>query len=134
MNFEVSDTPYPYEPSRYNGEVRFIIGKHFDEWLFAFNPIFDQPLSQPLVHQGPVFATATRLSRNINSEWALGGELYTNVNQVTQPIVYPNMNNVAYAMVYFDGKPIAFQAGIGKGISHNADQTTLKAILSIPLP
>jgi hypothetical protein len=53
---------------------------------------------------------------------------------MSQPIVYPNMNNVVYAMIYFDGKPIAFQAGIGKGISHNADQTTLKAILSIPLP
>ena len=134
VNFEVSDTPYPYEPSRYNGEVRFIVGKHFDEWLVAFNPIFDQALSQPLVHQGPTFSTATRISRNISHEWALGGELYTNMNQVTQPIVYPNMNNVAYAMVYYDGKPIAFQAGIGKGISHNADQTTLKAIISIPLP
>lgn len=134
VNFEVADTPYPYEPSRYNGEVRFIIGKHIDEWLVAFNPIFDQALSQPLVHQGPVFATATRISRHVAPDWAVGSELYTNISQVTQPIVYPNMNNVVYAMVYFDGQPIAFQAGIGKGISHNADQTTLKAILSIPLP
>lgn len=134
VNVEIANIPYPYEPSRYNGEVRFIVGKHIDDWLVAFNPIFDQALSQPLVHQGPVFATATRVSRNVSQEWALGGELYTNVNQVTQPIVYPNMNNVVYAMVYYDGKPVAFQAGIGKGISHNADQTTLKAILSIPLP
>jgi len=134
VNFEVANTPYPYEPSRYNGEMRFIVGKHIDEWLVSFNPIFDQALSQPQAHQGPIFATATRVSRKVTPEWALGSELYTNLNQMNQPIVYPNMNNVVYAMMYFDGKPIAFQAGIGKGISHNADQTTLKAILSIPLP
>lgn len=31
-------------------------------------------------------------------------------------------------MIYFDGKPFAFQAGIGKGTSHGAKQTKLKAI------
>ncbi len=134
VNFEVANTPYPYEPSRYNGEMRFIVGKHIDEWLVSFNPIFDQALSQPQVRQGPIFATATRVSRNVAADWALGSELYTNMNQLNKPIAYPNMNNVVYAMMYFDGKPIAFQAGIGKGISHGADQTTLKAILSIPLP
>jgi len=134
VNFEVANTPYPYESSRYNGEARFIVGKHLDEWLISFNPIFGQALSQPQVHQGPIFSTATRVSRNVTADWALGSELYTNMNQLNQPIVYPNMNNVVYAMMYFDGKPIAFQAGIGKGISHGADQTTLKAILSIPLP
>ena len=75
VNVEISNTPYPYEPSRYNGETRFIIGKHIDEWLLAFNPILTQALSQPQVHQGLIFSTATRVSRSIAPEWALGGEL-----------------------------------------------------------
>ena len=37
-------------------------------------------------------------------------------------------------MMYFDGKPFAFQAGVGMDISHGANQTTLKAMLSISLP
>lgn len=36
-------------------------------------------------------------------------------------------------MMYFDGKSFAFQARGGKGISHGANQTTLKAMLSISL-
>jgi hypothetical protein len=64
--------------------VRFIIGKHIDEWRAAFNPIFDQARSQPQVHQGPVFATADKsLTQCSVKDWALGGELYTNVNQVS---------------------------------------------------
>lgn len=37
-------------------------------------------------------------------------------------------------MMYFDGKPFVFQAGVGKGISHGANQATLKAMLSTSLP
>jgi hypothetical protein len=36
VNFEVSNTPYPYEPSQHKGEVRFIVGKNiydFDDFL-----------------------------------------------------------------------------------------------------
>lgn len=134
VNFELSDTPPFYEQSRYNAEARFIFGKHIDEWLIAFNPIFSQQLSQPYIHSAPVFSTATRISRSISEDWALGGEVYTNAYKVNQPIVYPNTNNTVFAMAYYDGKPIAFQAGIGKGISHGADPLTLKAIISIPLP
>ena len=134
VNFEVANVQPQFDKSRYNGEARFIIGKHFDEWLFSFNPIIDMPLSQPYVHQSPYFSTATRLSREVIPDLAIGVEYYSNLNQLGQPINYQNTQQLGFLMMYYDGKPISFQAGVGKGFSNSTDSLTLKAIFSIPLP
>jgi hypothetical protein len=110
VNLEVSNVQPQFDESRYNTEARFIIGKHLDEWMFSFNPIFEMPLSQPYVHQAPYFSTATRLSREVTPEVALGVEFYSNLNQIGQPVVYPNTQQLGFLMVYYDGAPIAFQA------------------------
>ena len=73
VNVELSNVQPQFDESRYNSEMRFIIGKHFDEWLFSFNPIIEMPLSQPYVHQAPYFSTATRLSRGGHSRAGFRG-------------------------------------------------------------
>jgi hypothetical protein len=133
VNLELANVQPQFEESRYNSETRFIIGKHFDKWLVSFNPIIDMPLSQPYVHQAPYFSTGTRISREVTPELALGVEYYSYVNQVNQPINYQNTQQMGFLMMYYDGKPISFQAGIGKGFSNSTDSLTLKAIFSIPL-
>jgi len=133
MNIELANVQPQFDESRYNSEARFIIGKHFDEWLFSFNPIVGMPLSQPYVHQSPYYSTATRLSREVLPELALGVEYYSNVNQLGQPINYQNTQQLGFLMMYYEGSPISFQAGVGKGFSNSTDSLTLKAIFSIPL-
>jgi hypothetical protein len=133
-NLELANVQPQFDESRYNAEVRFIIGKHFDEWLISFNPIIDMPLSQPYVNQSPYFSTATRISREVTPEVALGVEFYSNMNQLGQPINYQNTQQMGFLMMYYDGKPISFQAGVGKGFTNSTDSLTLKAIFSIPLP
>jgi hypothetical protein len=135
VNVEVSNTLPQYEPSRYNSEARFIFGKHVDKWLFVINPIFDQPLSQPYVHQSPYFNTAIRVSREVTSDLALGVEYYSNYNQImTGPVNWPNTQQLVFLKVYCDAGPLPFQAGIGKGFTNSSDTLTLMAIVSIPLP
>ena len=134
VNFEIANVQPQFDESRYNAEARFILGKHVDEWLFSFNPIIDMPLSQPYVHQSPYFSTATRLSREVIPDLALGAEYYSNLNQLGQPINYQKTQQLGFLMMYYDGKPISFQAGVGKGFSNSTDSLTLKAIFSIPLP
>jgi hypothetical protein len=135
VNIEVSNTLPQYEPSRYNSEARFILGKHIDEWLFVINPIFDQPLSQPYVHQGPYFNTAIRASREIAPDLSLGVEYYSNYNQVMSgPVSWPNTQQLVFLKVYCDKGPLPFQAGVGKGFTNSSDTLTLMAIVSIPLP
>ena len=135
VNIELSNTLPQYEQSRYNSEARFILGKHIDEWLFVINPIFDQQLSQPYVHQGPDFNTAIRISREVAPEWSVGTEFYSNYNQIgSGPISYPNTQQLVFLKVYCDGGPLPFQAGIGKGFTNSSDTLTVMVILSIPLP
>ncbi|SNX29293.1 hypothetical protein SAMN06295945_1662 [Polynucleobacter meluiroseus] len=135
LNVELSNTLPQYEQSRYNAEARFIIGKHVGKWLFVVNPIFDQPLSQPYVHQGPDFNTAIRVSREVAPDWSVGTEFYSNYNQIgSGPISYPNTQQLGFLKVYCDAGPIPFQAGIGKGFTNSSDSLTLMAIISIPLP
>jgi hypothetical protein len=135
VNFEVSNVQPQFEESRYNGEARFIIGKHVDKWLFVINPIFDQPLSQPYVHQAPYFNTAIRASREVAPGWAVGAEFYSNYNQVfSGPVALPNTQQLAFLKVYCDEGPVPFQAGIGKGLTNSSDSLTLMTIISIPLP
>ena len=133
-NLEIANIQPQFEESRYNSEVRFIIGKHIDEWLVSFNPIVDMPLSQPYVHQAPYFSTGTRISREFTKELAFGIEYYSSLNQINQPINYQNTQQLGFLMMYYDGNPISFQAGVGKGFSNSTDSLTLKAIFSIPLP
>jgi hypothetical protein len=102
--------------------------------LISFNPIIDMPLSQPYVHQAPYFSTGTRVSRELISDLALGVEYYSSLNQVNQPINYQNTQQLGFLMMYYDGKPVSFQAGVGKGFSNSTDSLTLKAIFSMPLP
>lgn len=135
VNIELSDTLPQYEQSRYNSEARFILGKHFDQWLFVINPIFDQQLSQPYIHRGPDFNTAMRVSREVAPDWAVGAEFYSNYNQIgTGPIALPNTQQLVFLKVYCDAGPLPFQAGIGKGFTNSSDTLTLMAIFSIPLP
>ena len=134
VNIELSNTLYQYEQSRYGVEARFILGKHIDEWLIALNPILAWPLSQPYADGNPNFSLSARVSREVTKELALGVEYYSNVGVLNQPINYQSTGQMGFLMAYWDGKPIAFQAGIGRGLSESSDNWTFKAIFSIPLP
>ena len=134
VNIELSNTLYQYEQSRYGVEARFILGKHIDEWLIALNPILAWPLSQPYADGNPSFSLSARVSREVTKELALGVEYYSNVGVLNQPINYQNTGQMGFLMAYWDGEPIAFQAGVGRGLSQSSDNWTIKAIFSIPLP
>jgi len=134
VNVELSDTLYQYEQSRFGVETRFMLGKHIDEWLVVVNPVFAWPLSQPYANGNPTFSLSGRVSREVTKELALGVEYYSNVGVLNQPINYQNTGQMGFLMAYWEGWPLPFQAGIGRGLSQSTDNWTIKAIFSIPLP
>lgn len=134
VNLEVGNVMYQYDQSRYGAEARFILGKHVDKWLFVVNPIFGHALSQPYRTEGPNFSMAARVSREVTPELALGVEYYSDIGLLNQTIGYQQTGQAAFLMMYWDGKPFAFQFGVGKGLTQNTDSLTVKGIISIPLP
>lgn len=134
VNLEVGNVMYQYDQSRYGAEARFILGKHVDKWLFVVNPIFGHALSQPYRTEGPNFSMAARVSREVTPELALGVEYYSDIGLLNQTIGYQQTGQAAFLMMYWEGKPFAFQFGVGKGLTQNTDSLTVKGIISIPLP
>jgi hypothetical protein len=134
VNLEVGNVMYQYEQSRYGAEARFILGKHVDKWLFVVNPIFGHALSQPYRTEGPSFSFNARASREVTPELALGVEYYSDIGLLNQTIGFQQTGQAAFLMMYWDGKPFAFQFGVGKGLTQNTDSLTVKGIISIPLP
>lgn len=134
VNVEFGNALYQYEQSRYGVEARFILGKHIDKWLVAVNPVLGYQLSQPYQSTSPNFSLGARVSREVATDLALGVEYYSDIGALNQTINYQETGQAAFLMMYWDGKPIAFQAGIGKGLTQNTDSLTIKAIFSIPLP
>jgi hypothetical protein len=132
VNLEFSNVLYQYEQSRYSVESRFIFGKHIDKWLVAINPVLGYQLSQPYQSTSPEFSFGARVSREVTPELALGVEYYSDIGALNQTIQYQQTGQAAFLMMYWDGKPLAFQAGIGKGFTQSTDSVTLKAIFSIP--
>ncbi len=134
VNVEVGNALYQYDQSRYGAEARFIIGKHIDKWLVSVNPIFGYQLSQPYQSTAPNFSLAARVSREVTQDLALGVEYYSDVGALNQQIYYQQTGQAGFLMMYWDGKPFAFQAGVGKGFTQSTDSLTVKAIISVPLP
>jgi len=132
VNLELSNVLYQYEQSRYSIESRFILGKHIDKWLIAVNPVLGYQLSQPYQSTSPVFSFGARVSREVTTDLALGVEYYSDIGALNQTIQYQQTGQAAFLMMYWDGKPFAFQAGIGKGFTESTDSLTLKAIISVP--
>ena len=134
VNVEVGNVLYQFDQSRYGVEARFILGKNIDKWLFVVNPIFGHALSQPYRTEGPNFSLAARASREVTPELALGVEYYSDIGLLNQTIAYQQTGQAAFLMMYWDGKPFAFQFGVGRGLTQNTDSLTVKGIISIPLP
>ena len=133
VNVELSNTLYQYEESRYSGEARFIIGKHFDQWLVVANPIFDFQFSQPYTNQNPMFNFALRVSREITKDFSLGAEYYSNLGSLAYPVNLQTTGQTVFAVAYVDAGLVPFQFGIGRGLNSSSDSWTVKAIFSVPV-
>jgi len=134
VNVEFGNVLNQYEQSRYGVEARFILGKHIDKWLVVVNPVFGQALSQPYRSDAPSFSWSARVSREVTSELALGVEYYSDLGALNKTFAYQQTGQAAFLMMYWEGKPFAFQFGVGKGLTQNTDSLTVKGIISIPLP
>ncbi len=82
VNFEGSYLPATYDHDQWGSEVRPIVAWHDDDWLFALNPILDQPLAGSDASQGPSFQPALKVARTVGPV-ALGIEYYATLGPLT---------------------------------------------------
>src|SRR6516165_10157791 len=76
VNFEESYAPPPFSQTRWNMEIRPIIGWRKNNWEFIFNPIVDIGFGED---GDATFAPAARLARSFGENFSLGIEYYADL-------------------------------------------------------
>jgi hypothetical protein len=129
VNFEVSYLPKAYDKDGWGSEIRPIVAWHDESWLFAFNPIFDQPLSGSDASQGPSFQPALKAARTVGPI-ALGIEYYATLGPLTAIQPWQHQTQQIFEVVDLLAiEHFELNAGIGEGLTADSDGVVLKMIL-----
>jgi len=127
INFEFSFNAAHWDPHRYSGEIRPILGWHLGKLDFIINPILDNE------YEGAGrldFAPETRLAWNFSKAWAVAAEEYDDFGAVQHFEARALQSHQLFSVLDYRGPSLSIEAGIGFGLSAGADHRVLKLILS----
>ena len=132
-NNELSRVGYKFSESRWTTELRPIIGYKGKDWLFAFNPILDWDLSDGLQSWEPTFVPSVKLNHEVVKGISLGAEYYSDLGKIGHMEPWDKQDNRIYGTIDVDMKPLAFNFGVGRGLTEASDKWTVKAIIEVPI-
>ncbi len=132
VNTELGRISQRFDQSRSNLELRFIAGWKNEDWLLAANPIFGWPLSDGQRQRTPDGTIAIKAARSVAKGLALGVEYYSDYGKVSKVLPLDARDNKLFLALDYEGKPFAFNFGIGRGQTGAADKWTVKAIIEVP--
>jgi hypothetical protein len=129
VNFEVAYLPPTYDHDKWGSEVRPIVAWHDDDWLFALNPILDQPLAGSDATQGPSFQPALKVARTVGPV-ALGFEYYATLGPVSNVLPWKDQQQQIFEVVDLLAiEDFELNAGVGEGLTAASDGVVFKLIL-----
>jgi hypothetical protein len=128
VNFEFSVNYHYWEPRRFTSEVRPIVGLHLRKVDFIFNPIVDTQYRGGFGNLE--FVPATRLAYNLNDNWAVAAEEYSDFGPLRRFDPISEQFQEVWAVVDHSSKIVDIETGIGVGVTGGADKWTLKLMLS----
>jgi hypothetical protein len=128
-NFEVSYLSATYDHDRWGSEIRPIIAWYDADWLFALNPILDQPLAGADASQGPEFEPAFKASRTVGPV-ALGIEYYATIGPFSAPLPWSQQQQQIFECVdVLSLARIEINACVGEGLTAASEGVVAKTIL-----
>jgi hypothetical protein len=129
VNFEVSYLPPAYDHDRWGSEVRPIVVWYDKDWLFAFNPILDQPLGGSDASQGPSFQPALKVARTVGSV-AVGFEYYATLGPLSAILPWRNEEHQVFEVVdLLSVSRLELNLGVGEGLTQVSEGLVIKAII-----
>lgn len=127
VNFEASFNASHWDPSRYTGEIRPIVGWHLHPVDLIFNPILDTDYSR---FENLDFAPETRVAYNFSAKWAVAAEEYDDFGPLSHLYSSDQQFHELFGVVDHHGKFLDVEFGVGYGLTDASDRWTLKLILS----
>jgi hypothetical protein len=129
VNLELSYLPATYDHDRWGSEVRPIVAWYDPDWLFALNPILDQPLAGSDASQGPSFQPALKGSRTVGPV-ALGIEYYATLGPFSGFLPWSQQQQQVFECVdVVSLARIELNACVGEGLTQSSEGIVLKTIL-----
>lgn len=128
INFELGYAPAPFAESRWNSEIRPIVGLRRRVFELIVNPIVDVPLSGR--RRDAEFAPAARLAFILSPSWAAGVEHYADYGPLNAFVGDREREQVSFIVADYGGAAFDIDIGIGHGWTAGSDDVLLKTILS----
>ncbi|HWZ63954.1 MAG TPA: hypothetical protein VNX02_13105 [Steroidobacteraceae bacterium] len=126
LNFELSyNTPH-WEPYRYSGEMRPIIGWHLGPFDLIVNPILDTDFNG----LGRLdFAPAARAAYRVSTKVAVALEEYADLGPLQHLKSATQQAQTVFAVLDYGSSSNGIEFGVGKGLTRASDSTVVKLML-----
>ncbi len=128
VNFEFSVNRSFWESRHISSEVRGIVGARVRQWDFIYDPIFDTDYTGGL--KGLEFVPAERIAYNLNRQWAVAAEQYSDFGPLRDFYAAHNQFHEVWAVLDHQGKFVDIETGVGVGVTDGADKLTFKLMVS----
>jgi hypothetical protein len=130
VNFELSYETPPFSQTRWNMEIRPIIGWRKNDFEFIINPIVDLGWGD---EGDTTFAPCARFARKFSDRFSLGVEYYTDLGPLQNWLPPNQQQHNIYGVVDFKVGRFDVNAGIGYGLTHGSDRLMAKMIIGTDL-
>jgi len=127
VNFELSYNEPHWEPTRFSGEMRPIVGWHLGPWDLIFNPILDTNFKGGIGNLD--FAPALRAAYNVNRKLAVALEEYADFGPLQHFLPGAQQSQTLFAVVDYGVSSNGIEFGVGRGLTPATDAWVLKLML-----
>jgi len=119
--------------SRYNLELRTIVGYRQRDWKFTLNPIFNQAASKNPGGRAVEFELFGQVMRELNHDIALGVEHYASIGPLSRPTFGSQASQISYLVMDIKTrKHFDLHLGVGHGWTDASDKRVFKALIGLP--
>lgn len=126
VNFELSYNEPQWDPSRYSGEIRPIVGVHLGRLDLIFNPVVDTDFNG----LGKLdFAPEARVAWNLSDKLAFALEQYSDFGPLDHFAGADAQAQTTFAVVDLGSSANGIEFGVGKGWTRASDPCVVKLML-----
>ena len=130
VNFEFSYATAVFSETKYNLEIRPIIGVRNKDYEFIVNPIVDIGFGRD---GDAEFTPAARLARKLKEDLSIGVEYYTDLGPIGRLLPLSQQQHNIYGVVDFKIGDFEVNFGIGYGLTGSSDRWMTKMIFGTDL-
>lgn len=132
-NFEIAVYNKRITESRYNGEIRGILGTRQGDWKFTLNPIFNQALSRNPNGRAVEFELFGQALRDFGEHVAVGVEHFASPGRISKPAFDSQSGQISYLVMDIKTKGHwEIHLGVGHGWTSATDKRVFKALIGLP--